>query len=830
MRTTDNIVKTANLLGYRFRYLINYIIIGLLSIVVELIILNFLKSSNLNFIAIIIIGFLCGMYFAFILNAKLNFNVPKSRNTKTFIAFLSISTGAFVLNLILITLLSNFTNVNYGVLRIISAGLIFLITYTFHRRITFDFIKKVGIAVYLNRGEEVSKIYSKIKYYGDFIHVDIVDQTINPNAKPIDMSLINKIDETWTLKKMIHIMSRKPTRWINYLGKHFDIIIFHTDIDEPIEKIINLCKSKNKQIGICLAYDDPVESVLPFLNKIDFIQVMGIKKLGASGQYFNPNTLEKVNQLNKLKKKHRFEIIFDGGVKPTNIHKINAKYIVSASGLLATPNPIESFMELKTSSRYHSIGNSLNEDLKNNIKSIIKSTPFINSGTIVGSFVEKDNLNGISDIDIIIIADKLTKEKYNKIIKKFEELKHQTESKYGYEVIINPTFGPLKFNDNNIVFHLMIYDEKSHKDHCIKSPFTCYDWQISSMNTKKSMSDIYKIHHLQPNYFLSSRRSIKDYSNDIRSSQISYREYKFEKDKIIEELKSKKLDERHKMEFAFHIIKFLITNFTKLYTRENKNHEFNRLIENYFMIFPKNKQSHLSFIKKLYYLKITKSSSNLEITKNLDLFLEDFELQFRDYFYNKSKKLTFIRHCKTPLNKGTFFLGKSDAKIIAPTKEEIKNNLTNQQAYSSPENRCLETLKLISDQQPIIDNNLSEIDYGEANQKDLDYLTNNHLNIIEAWEMGQDPKFPDGENQADVVKRIKSFLQNIQDSHENEITICTHNVFLRCLIGMSLKLHYTDWFKIIIPHFKELTFLLTKDNRIYIEFTPEQIEEIFKNL
>jgi hypothetical protein len=55
-------------------------------------------------------------------------------------------------------------------------------------------------------------------------------------------------------------------------------------------------------------------------------------------------------------------------------------------------------------------------------------------------------------------------------------------------------------------------------------------------------------------------------------------------------------------------------------------------------------------------------------------------------------------------------------------------------------------------------------------------------------------------------------------------------VIIRILIGMSLKIHFSEWHKIVIPHGDPIKFILTKDNRIYIELSPEQNEIILKNL
>jgi len=834
----NNLLKTISFLRYRFQYLINYIVIGILAVSFEIIIAKYLIPFNIPFLMKATIGFLLSVLLAFYLNAKLNFKVPKSKNKRTFIAFMIIATIAFLLNLILIRLVLYQFRIDYSLVRFPTAAIVFILSYTAHRRITFDFVKNIGIAIHLNKNENISNIYSKIRYYSDFIHIDLTDKTFSKQAPEIDLSIIKDINKTWGLKKMLHIMSETPSLWIKKLHQSTDVIIFHTEIKEPVKDVLRLCKHYKKKTGLALNTNSDISSIEEYLPYINFVQVMGIDELGKSGQSFNPDSLKKVNQLNELKKQHRFEIIFDGGVKPTNIGKINAKYIVSASGLLSSENPIKSFMELKTSLRYHSIANQLREDILNGIKEITETTPFILSGNIVGSFSEDKDLQGINDIDIVIIADKLTKTKFNIILEEFNKLKDKIQSKYGYQTIINPTLGPLKFNYDNIVFHLMLYDKESHKTHCEKSPFTCYDWQRSKIFFKKPMSEIHKVTHLQPNHFFNSRRSATEYLSEIKSNQISYREYKFKNNKTIEEKKLKEMDNRDKIEFSYHIIRFLVYNFLKLYYKQNKVPNPKDTLKIYFKIFPKNREKHINLLNQIH--KMRKSRDFREypgLIKSVESFITDFEEQFQRQY--DGKVVYFIRHAQTKENKphkelGIKFFGRGqDVDIINPGKkeiEEVRKKIRGiELVFSSPSKRCKQTLQLITNKEITEHPHLHEIDYGNLEGLYLKQAQEKYPELFEAWKKGEDPRFPYGENTQDVLTRYNEFINHLSQQPQQTHLICTHNVFLRTLIGTTLNLPMQDWFKISIPHFEPFRLLLTKDNKTYIELTDSQTKEIFKN-
>ena len=126
----------------------------------------------------------------------------------------------------------------------------------------------------------------------------------------------------------------------------------------------------------------------------------------------------------------------------------------------------------------------------------LKSNPLLNqlteSVTIVGSFHTKDDMSAISDIDTIVIVNKLNKLLYHQIIDFFKSISLDQFGFNDYEVIVNPTFGPLKFNqENSLVFHVMIYDIEGHRKHVIDSPFTCFEWQQFPPLIGKSLFEIY---------------------------------------------------------------------------------------------------------------------------------------------------------------------------------------------------------------------------------------------------------------------------------------------------------------------------------------------------
>ena len=266
------------------------------------------------------------------------------------------------------------------------------------------------------------------------------------------------------------------------------------------------------------------------------------------------------------------------------------------------------------------------------IKELYKDSNSI-SVTLTGSYSEHFDLKKAGDIDIVIICKKITKKYFDNCIKKIKKVKKKI-FKNDFEIIINKSFGPIKlYKKKSIVFHLMIYDLKSHINHTIESPFTCYDWERSKIFVGKSLKEISPVFQIQLRDFYEARRNAKEYIRDLFNNQISYREYKFENKNVFLKKKYFKIDKINKRDFIYHIIKFLLVNIIKY--EKNINTKINdKYIVDKFYDITKDKFL-LEKFKKLKKLKQTKSENNI---KNSKLFTSLFIKKFNIYIKNKLKK------------------------------------------------------------------------------------------------------------------------------------------------------------------------------------------------
>ena len=119
------------------------------------------------------------------------------------------------------------------------------------------------------------------------------------------------------------------------------------------------------------------------------------------------------------------------------------------------------------------------------------------------------------------------------------------------------------------------------------------------------------------------------------------------------------------------------------------------------------------------------------------------------------EKIFFIRHQRTFFNDGTFFGQKRDSNIIKTKITAKIRKIKFDKCYSSPLKRSLQTAKLlINNNKIIIDRNLKEIDYGNAEGLNYIQFKKKYPEIIKLWRKNLDPSFPKGENTEKVKKRL----------------------------------------------------------------------------
>lgn len=165
----------------------------------------------------------------------------------------------------------------------------------------------------------------------DFLHCDVMDGEFVERTT-YDAQLVSNINQNSLIALDVHLMCDEPFLQIDdYLEAGANIITVHYEAFKNKDKIIEAIKKIKKHdalAGISIKPATQVKEIKLFLHDVDVVLVMSVEP-GLSGQKFMTDSLEKIKELDRIRKENnfRFKIEVDGGV-----NNINAKEIVEAGG------------------------------------------------------------------------------------------------------------------------------------------------------------------------------------------------------------------------------------------------------------------------------------------------------------------------------------------------------------------------------------------------------------------------------------------------------------------------------------------------------------------
>lgn len=186
----------------------------------------------------------------------------------------------------------------------------------------------------------------------DMLHFDVMDGVFVNNISfgiPV-LESINKFSEMFM---DVHLMIINPLKYVESFAKAgADMITFHAEAESDISETIDKIHSFGIKAGLAVSPATPIETVYPYLDKLDMVLVMTVVP-GFGGQKFMTEVLEKVRDLRKHlenTEKKEMDIQVDGGINGETVKlakEAGANVFVSGSYVFKNGDISETIRQLK---------------------------------------------------------------------------------------------------------------------------------------------------------------------------------------------------------------------------------------------------------------------------------------------------------------------------------------------------------------------------------------------------------------------------------------------------------------------------------------------------
>lgn len=203
-------------------------------------------------------------------------------------------------------------------------------------------------ADYLNLQKDIELVE---KAGAEYLHIDVMDGSFVP-AISYGPAWVKSIKKISNLVLDTHLMIENPEKYIDTFAEAgSDIIGVHVEATNHIHRALQMIKNKNVKAEVVINPGTPVELIKPILYMVDQVLVMTVNP-GFGGQKFIPETVNKIKELDKIRREHQFEfdIEIDGGVNNETVkdaYQAGANVAVAGSYVFGADSPSDKIDAIK---------------------------------------------------------------------------------------------------------------------------------------------------------------------------------------------------------------------------------------------------------------------------------------------------------------------------------------------------------------------------------------------------------------------------------------------------------------------------------------------------
>lgn len=186
---------------------------------------------------------------------------------------------------------------------------------------------KISPSILASNFENLKEVVKKLeKAKVDLIHIDVMDGHFVPNIT-VGPFFVENIKNLTNIPLDVHLMIKNPEKYYEkFIKAGADWLIIHYEALCHHDSIMKDIRKKGAKNGIAINPSTPVFFLKEIFPYADLVLVMGVNP-GFSGQKIIPQTINKVQELKKIKRDegYNFEVAFDGGVNLDNAKEILEK-------------------------------------------------------------------------------------------------------------------------------------------------------------------------------------------------------------------------------------------------------------------------------------------------------------------------------------------------------------------------------------------------------------------------------------------------------------------------------------------------------------------------
>lgn len=193
---------------------------------------------------------------------------------------------------------------------------------------------------------------SKVSAFTKVVQIDIVDgvfvpDTSWPYGEGEEVASLHAYASQFAIE--VDLMVQKPERVIDaYATAGVKDIVIHLESTEHICDIIEHYAEHSYRLGLSVLNSTPLRTLVEYVPYVDFVQLMGIRHIGAQGQPFDESVLGRVSELRA--QFPELEISIDGSVNAETLPKLKeagANRFVAGSAILGAEDPSAAFFALE---------------------------------------------------------------------------------------------------------------------------------------------------------------------------------------------------------------------------------------------------------------------------------------------------------------------------------------------------------------------------------------------------------------------------------------------------------------------------------------------------